>query len=143
MPARIERLQQLLRDSGPMTSDELLRHLGWSRAVLASVTREAPRVRSLGVALVPSTVHYVKATIRIADRAQPPQSPRMKTAKRIYAVLEERGALAFADLHAVLGLNRNTTRNTIYKHPELFEVVQSMDERPGRVTRGRYEYVES
>lgn len=142
MPGRIEKLQRLLRERGPMTSDELLRGLGWSRAVLASVTREAPGVRSLGVTLVPATVQYVKATIRLAERAQRPESIRMKTAKLIYAAIEEHGALSFADLHARLGLNRNTTRNTIYKHPELFEVVQSIDERPGRVTRGRYEYAE-
>lgn len=141
-PGRIRELQQALRERGSMTSDELMHYLGWSRAVLYSVSREAPRVRNLGVKRVAAVVPYVKATIRIVDRSRRPRNVRMKTAKLIYATLEKHGALSFADLHARLGRNRNTVRNTIYRHPDIFEVVQSIDERPGHVRSSVFEYIE-
>lgn len=138
MPGRIEKLQQMLRERGPMTSDEILRELGWTRAILAATCSEAPRVYNLGNVRVPAIVPYLKATIRIVKGSARPGGARLRTAKLIYDALHAEGALSFSELDQHLGRNRNTLRNTIYQHPEIFEVVQSIDERPGHVIRARY-----
>lgn len=138
LPGRIKKLESLLERRGPMNSDELQKALGWTRAALAATCCESARVYNLGNVRVPATVPYLKATIRIVDGVARPGGARLRTAKLIYDALHAGGALSFSDLDQALGKNRNTIRNTIYKHPEVFEVVQSMDERPGHVIRARY-----
>lgn len=137
---RVAKLEKLLQEKGPMNSDALRAALGWSAAQLQTAIFHTPRVRNVGRAVLLATVKRVAASVHLAKEAQAPTDPRLRTAKAIYALLLDRKSVPFLELDATLGLNHNTLRNTIYRHPELFAVVRSHSMLRTKVSRAVYEY---